>query len=159
MNIGPKSFNLSNNSVYVIIEMVPSTGFSQHNYKVIGATHDLETAKKYGGTNRVIKGPVPLFDSLPTFCDPSPSQPIIFPKPNNPDIFPPKIEINPPFNPFGPFQPHKPSYDFGLPQQPLQPHKPEFDFGLPKISIQPPNPYQQLNHFHSDNDNNQMDLI
>jgi len=139
MNFGPKSFDIKSNGVYVIIETIPDIAFSHTNYKIIGVAHSLEIANKYSGPNRIIKGPVPLFDSMPNFHDPIPNpfKPNIFPQPTNPDIFPPHIKINPPFNPFGP---SKPDYNFGLPQSPINPH----------------NPFYQM---HNNNDNDRMDLI
>lgn len=119
MNFGPKSFDLRSNGVYVIIETLPDVAFSSKpNYKVIGAAHSLETAKRYDGPNRTIKGPVPLFDADISDPTPNPFKPGIFPIPNNPDIFPPNINPHPVFNPF---DPPKPVFDFGLPTKPFYP--------------------------------------
>ncbi len=112
---GPKSFDLKSNGVYVIIEVEPSVPFSEHTFKVIGASHSLEVAKKYAGANRIIKGPVPLFDEIPPqpktidpFGNPFKPDEIFNPKPfifNPPELARPK-----PFNP-DPF-PHFPPTQF-----------------------------------------------
>ena len=143
MNFGPKSFDIKSNDVYVIIETIPDIAFLHTNYKVIGVAHSLEIANKYSGPNRIIKGPVPLFDSMPNFHNPTPNpfkpnpfKPNIFLQPNQ-DILPPHIKIPPPFNPFGP---SNPNYNFGLPQSPINPHNP-------------------FNLMHDNNDNDRMDLI
>lgn len=115
MNYGPKLFDLKTAGVYIIIESLPYIPFSEHNYKVIGAAHSLDVAKSYGGPNRIIKGPVPLFDNTPNELPiKHPFNPDVFPHPN---IFQPNIPIiKPPV--FNPFDPTKPKYDFGLPSSP-----------------------------------------
>jgi hypothetical protein len=108
MNFGPKQFDFKTNGVYVIIESLPDIAFTEHSYKVIGVAHSLETAKLYGGPNRQIKGPVPIFDAAPIFPNPmrDPFKPDIFPEPLpnpfKPDMFPEPFPKLPNPNPFGP---------------------------------------------------------
>lgn len=124
MNIGPKNFNdftFGGDGIYVVIESLPDVPFSEHNYKVIGAAYSYETAKKYGGPNRTIKGPIPLFDTkLQKPFDPNPIQPYYPGFKPNPDLFPPNL--------YDPLTPVKPKFDFTIPL-----NQPKYNFGAMPI--------------------------
>ncbi|QKF94258.1 hypothetical protein QKU48_gp0800 [Fadolivirus algeromassiliense] len=137
---GQKSFDIRSNGVYVIIEVEPSVPFNENTFRVVGASHSLEIAKQYAGPNRIIKGPVPLFDSVP----PQPKSVEPFGNPFRPDeIYNPKPFIfNPPepAKPNIPFFPefHKPSFpQFQLNQNNQQKNQNAFNFQQPQQ-----NPFQ-----------------
>ena len=107
----PSSFNLTSNEVYVIIEVNSTVAFSENTFRVVGVCYSLESTKIYAGPNRIIKGPVPIFDRLS--AQPKTFEPVYNPfKPD--EIFPPK-----PFM-FNSQEPARPKFDFGMntPQQP-----------------------------------------
>jgi hypothetical protein len=55
----------SNNQVYIIIELSNNVPFANNNFKIIGAAYSLDVADKYRGPNRIIQGPIPIFENNP----------------------------------------------------------------------------------------------
>jgi len=81
--------NLSNDGVYVILEAIPQSAFSEQTYRAIGVCSSYEEAQTHAGIGRIIQGPVPFMDRK-------------FTKPNldiDP-IYPFKPNVNPPSKPF-----------------------------------------------------------
>ena len=91
MNFGPKNFDFESNCYYVIIELNQSIAFSDNSFKIIGITHSLEMANKYSGSNRIIRGPIPMLDSY--FPEPKYEGPI-------PNFIPFIYQEVPKINPF-----------------------------------------------------------
>lgn len=48
--------------VYVIVQVQPKISFKEQSYQIIGVTKSYDTACQYAGTNRFIKGPIPILD-------------------------------------------------------------------------------------------------
>lgn len=110
MNFPPTFFNQQQQQgLYVIIETDPDIAFTQHSYKVIGACMSYNNAMVYSGSNRIIKGPIPLLDTAMPQKYPNPDMPPTFYPYPNPYPLPPMGPAMPRFDPYTPQPPVQPS--------------------------------------------------
>ena len=82
MNFGRENFINNENSVYVVVEILPNIISTEHTVKIVGVyrSHENASSASLKGSNRYVKGPLIIFDD---FVKP------IFPKiQTNPSVFP-----------------------------------------------------------------------